>query len=342
MGSQKILIQSEFHYSAFSSNCYRGTRLKHLARIPLPDKARHISVDRPYIYVSTRERSITVYRIVPESESTYKIEKCFGDVQSRSTISHAVVEQPHNRLILLADLSSELTILGQPEPIPDSYFGVRPLFSSNMRYMLSRLEFSRFRPPWRYATGRDSFEYPEVLATSPSGAIIYLRILPETPAKLLTFLTRLVEYTKQAKEEAQGACLESPICVDPDKPKHALSEHMALISGKSQINLISDADRLMPIFPSDDAESKLLDMLTQPFWEVSRQEMHQHNQERNDQAERITLFVKLVEATKSDVERRESESQDCTGSQGGTDQMDLEEAIDWCVTWVADMVSTAF
>jgi hypothetical protein len=334
--------------------------LKLLARSEdLPDSPRHISVTQPYVYITTKDKSHVVYEVQRDEHSDtdeYKIRKYFGDAQNRPTVSHAVLNLPAGfhgeteeteRIIVLVDLNSQLSILRQPSSAPLE-IGARPILSAKLPRMISRLEATPFQPPWLVNTN-GPHNFPDILGTSPSGVVMHLRLLPEAPAKLLVFLMRLIEYTKQGKEKRRKPGIVQ-VCLDPDRPKYppqyagatssAANSNASMLVGDKNSDLVINANVMRPIFYKKHAKSEVINMLLHPSWEESLQDGVNTNEDRADQVQdRIALFLELVQGVKDyNDTRMDSVTIRVNQMQLENGHEDLNSAVAFCIEWVRKML----
>jgi hypothetical protein len=314
-----------------------------LARVHLPDTVRHLSVRAPYIYASTEEKSLSVYK-VEEQDGTFTIQKFFGDQYNRPTISHAIVDLPpgfqrhgelEQRLILLTDLNSRLTVLEQPSS-KGFVNAVAPVLETKLPRMLSRIDGTAFRPPWRQNS--TSRMFPDILGTSPSGALVHMRILPEVPAKLVAFICRLSDYTKQAEESRKKTWMNPmPICVNPDRPRYYRPENEFGSNQEFDLelshNLVSDGDKIMPLLLAEHAETELMKMIIQPAWETALHDLkYKPETVGNDENGRRIIFVDLVKRAREYIQVGEAKEDVMELEMG------LEEAVEWCVEWMRELL----
>jgi hypothetical protein len=313
-------------------------------------------------------KSLMAYSFTQDTPTTFKLANYFSDAAAKDAISHAIVDLPSgfngideksddlNRLVLLSDLDSQLTVLLQPETNP-VHLGTQPVLEVQMPHLISRIETAKFRPPWRVQNGAFSAalnKLPDLLGTSPSGALVHMRLLPEAPARLLTFLTRLVEYTMQAVEERVNTCMDPmPVCLNPDQPRHLRPELTVPLDVTINTSLIlpqvtdysrvasleSNADRLLPIFRSKYAKDKLRSMLIQPCWESQRTGEFQFRPEiaGNDREGRCVMFLSLVKSVKNWVNGIEKVDED-TEMEIDDEMNEMETALEWCVVFVKEVL----
>lgn len=136
-------------------------------KVPLRSTARHITIASPYVYVSTSENSLQVYRF-DKNALTYQQ----GDQVARSGISHIYI--PEKSMILATDTSGSLTGLGQP-PDRNIANALPTVFEAALPQAIVRLH-RIVRPAWcRLSVVSDSNE--SIIGTSTNGVITQIDIL---------------------------------------------------------------------------------------------------------------------------------------------------------------------
>jgi hypothetical protein len=322
-----------------------------------------------------------------DQDSTQGIEKLFGDIQARQTSTHLVIDISDkkdvsstfenttiNRVVLIADVTGGLTVLSHPtqnESNRTYRISHSPIVQTTLSRFLSRLSLAPVRPsflvshisPYRPSRSRiwplanllespplfasNAFVGPDILGSSPSGAMMHLRLLTRKAAELLKFLENLV-YWATVNGEGPGRRSVQSISIDPMRRVSA---------GQSQPgywpdNMAVNGDKLVK-FTVDGGIEALKEMLDIHDWEegLGMDEKFHAQRIGNDVVGRISRFITLVDSvlgphelnsgegheddTIEDVDNMESEGIDVP-SQKLRDKMAV--ASERCVLWLGEVL----
>ncbi|KAL1795728.1 hypothetical protein ACET3X_005952 [Alternaria dauci] len=169
----------------------------------------HVSVIRPFVYVSTLQHSHLCYKVVEAARpGTFEFVREFSDSGMRNCARHLVVDLPStkedssDRFVLVTDKKgSSVTGLYQP-PVP-TYSNASPtLFEACLPRTVIRLDRGDIRPPWRRAAGQiTGIVVDDIIGACTDGTIFTFSILAQ-PARLLL---RLIQNLIEIKATRSGA-----------------------------------------------------------------------------------------------------------------------------------------
>jgi hypothetical protein len=257
------------------------------------------------------------------------IEKYFGDIQGRQTsthlvldiqnkqqVTHSSVNTETSRIVLVADLDGGLTVLSHPskhDPNRSHRISRAPIIQTTLSRFLSRLAIAPARPSfltssqrssrrkiWPLANSQDSppppfasnaFIGPDIVGSSPSGALIHLHILTRQAAELLKYLENLVSWATLGSESpSSGSVL--PITIDPMR---RVAVGMAQ-AGFWPDDMAVNGDKLVP-FAVDGGIQVLEGILDTQEWELTlgRDEKAHSYRTGNDVVGRMSRFITLVD-----------------------------------------------
>ena len=203
------------------------------ARIELPDAARHVSAEPPYIYTTTVSKSFHVYCDVwrnpyfnqddvenvleiDGTEPPLVLKPFFGDGMARNSITHLTVPIPlvkshehdgmslasisespvKQKLLLITDRSATLAVL--PHPTTTSHqTGVQPLLQTTLPQCITRLAHAPVRPPWLSSIKSSGVLASNIIGTTVDGTVYSLTILDQPSRVLLKFLENLVLWHRE-------------------------------------------------------------------------------------------------------------------------------------------------
>lgn len=144
---------------------------------------RHITVEEPWIYVSTANESLAVFQY---DTATSKLIYRFGDQVARSGLHH--VNLPQHSLILAADMSGSVIGLWQPpQPRLDNSLGT--VFEAVLPNSITRLR--RMRPAIRHAKSLEDGD-EIIIGSSTDGTITQFTILTKG-WRMLRFMQNMAE-----------------------------------------------------------------------------------------------------------------------------------------------------
>ena len=163
----------------------------------------HVSVIRPFVYVSTLQHSHLCYKVVDAARpGTFEFVREFSDSGMRNCARHLVMELPNakdnssDRFVLLTDKkSSSITGLYQP-PVP-TYSNASPtLFEACLPRTVIRLDRGDIRPPWRRpnpAGKTTGVIVDDIIGACTDGTIFSFSILSQSARLLLRLVQNLIE-----------------------------------------------------------------------------------------------------------------------------------------------------
>ena len=111
-----------------------GPRSEASVQAQLRSPARHITIEQPYIYVSTAGDSLAVFR-----ENHDSLEYSFSDTVARQCLQHINIPYPRLRLIITADMGGSITGLWQPPHPPRIDGSLSTLFEASFPRAIVRL-----------------------------------------------------------------------------------------------------------------------------------------------------------------------------------------------------------
>ena len=154
-------------------------------RFEMRSPARHLTVREPYIYVSSTEESLMVFKI-DDKEFLYQ----YGDQVGRSGIHH--VHLPEHSLVMASDMERGIVGLWQP-PRKRIDNAMTAVFEATLPASMIRLRRVR-RPPW-YRNPLQEQGTHAVIGTSADGTIIQFDIIAQG-WHLLRFIQNMAERNK--------------------------------------------------------------------------------------------------------------------------------------------------
>jgi hypothetical protein len=271
-----------------------------------------VTTDESCIYVTGASKSLSVFRY-----NGNELTKLFGDEMARSATSHLIVDIPatipsqattssqtistKQRIILLASENNRLAAISSPQYKLDgtsAFINSRTLINTSLAYLVTRLSIAPLRPPWlQHIANPPGVIGPDIIGTSPAGALTHIRVLDTRASHLLKYLQNLVSYDNMGREAtrinasfprgAESIRFEAPI-IDPIPhiPSYYLGNYHAsggrissngTDSGEGlSVHNVGPLDpstfaidgNMIEVFVRENAEQKLLDMLQQATWET--------------------------------------------------------------------------
>ncbi|KAF1838911.1 hypothetical protein BDW02DRAFT_620079 [Decorospora gaudefroyi] len=178
---------------------------RQLGKTTLHSGGIHISVDQPFVYVSTLQHSHICYRVADAERSPgLDFRQEFTDSRQRECTHHLVVAipSPHNtpdvdKFVLVTDKkSSSISGLHQP-PTQTHRNASATLFEAHLPgRTVIRLARGSIRPPWRCQPTRSSIPgilTDDILGACTDGTIFAFSILSAPARHLLRLLQNLVQ-----------------------------------------------------------------------------------------------------------------------------------------------------
>ena len=153
---------------------------------PLLSNGRCVSVNEPYIYVSTDNDSLCVFRL-DTSTTPHTIVPVANDTERRSGITHLLL--PEHSLVIASSLPRTVTGHWHP-PNPQPNTSTTTLFKAILPGSITRLHFAPTPPPW---SPRSPSAPPSLLGSSADGSFYALDLLPEAELRLLRFVQEMAE-----------------------------------------------------------------------------------------------------------------------------------------------------
>jgi hypothetical protein len=163
----------------------------------------HVSVIRPFVYVSTLQHSHLCYKVVESARpGTFEFVREFSDSGMRNCARHLVIDLPNakdnssNRFVLLTDKKSS-SVTGLYQPPVMTYSNASPtLFEACLPRTVIRLDRGDIRPPWRRpnTTGQiTGIVVDDIIGACTDGTVFSLSILSQPAGLLLRLLQNLIE-----------------------------------------------------------------------------------------------------------------------------------------------------
>jgi hypothetical protein len=163
----------------------------------------HVSVIRPFVYVSTLQHSHLCYKVVDAARpGTFEFVREFSDSGMRNCARHLVMDLPNakdnssDRFVLLTDKkSSSVTGLYQPPVL--TYSNASPtLFEACLPRTVIRLDRGDIRPPWRRPNPAGKITgviVDDIIGACTDGTIYSFSILSQSARLLLRLVQNLIE-----------------------------------------------------------------------------------------------------------------------------------------------------
>jgi hypothetical protein len=187
----------------------------------MPSPGIHVSVNAPFVYVSTLSQSHICYEIVQRVDGPH-FEQVFIDSRERACTHHVVLDIPkvdgsigEDRIILFTDKRSS-SIAGlhhPPERILKNASDI--VFEACMPRTVIRLQRGDIRPPWRRpahptkASGNiDGILVDDLVGACSDGTIYAFSVLSEPARHLLRMLQNLIEVKRGRDPTAQDAMVK--------------------------------------------------------------------------------------------------------------------------------------
>jgi hypothetical protein len=171
----------------------------------LPSPGVHISVNKPFVYVSTLQHSHICYRIVDAAHSDgLDFRQEFTDSRHRECTQHFVMDLPHtddehqvDKLVFFTDKKSgSVTGLHQP-PVPIYSNSSATLFEACLPRTVVRLDRGDIRPPWRRPNTPSGkvvgVLVDDIIGACTDGTIYSFSILSQSSRYLLRLIQNLIE-----------------------------------------------------------------------------------------------------------------------------------------------------
>ncbi|KAH8725580.1 mono-functional DNA-alkylating methyl methanesulfonate N-term-domain-containing protein [Phaeosphaeriaceae sp. PMI808] len=181
-------------------------RLKRRGLIELQSPGVHITVNAPFVYVSTLQHSHICYEIVKGSRlGTYEFRKVFSDSRERNCSSHLVLDInydddniPKPDTIVLATDKKSSSIVGLYHPPERTYNSASPtIFEACLPRTVVRIQNGDIRPPWRRPSHPShtptGILNNDIIGTCSDGTIYAFSILSPPARHLLRLLQNLIQ-----------------------------------------------------------------------------------------------------------------------------------------------------
>ena len=163
----------------------------------------HVSVIRPFVYVSTLQHSHLCYKVVESARpGTFEFVREFSDSGMRNCARHLVIDLPNakdnssNRFVLLTDKKSS-SVTGLYQPPVMTYSNASPtLFEACLPRTVIRLDRGDIRPPWRRPNTAGQITgiiVDDIIGACTDGTVFSLSILSQPAGLLLRLLQNLIE-----------------------------------------------------------------------------------------------------------------------------------------------------
>jgi hypothetical protein len=171
----------------------------------------HVSVIRPFVYVSTLQHSHLCFKVVDtEGAGTFEFVREFSDSGMRNCARHLAMDLPNkagdnnDRFVLLTDKKSS-SVAGLYQPPLLTYSNASPtLFEACLPRAVIRLDRGNIRPPWRRPNSAGKISgviVDDIIGGCTDGTIFSFSIL-SLPARLLL---RLIQNLIEVKADRSGA-----------------------------------------------------------------------------------------------------------------------------------------
>ncbi|KAF2668793.1 hypothetical protein BT63DRAFT_285589 [Microthyrium microscopicum] len=379
-----VLDKDELSIYSLNKDEHGAIKWNRCAAISLQDIPRTITAKAPNLYVTTATKSIMVYTYIEDTtiagRPSGKLIKAFGDEMGRPTAAHLVLplnnttnfslshsQQPLSQqpslasasIILLASDDSTLAIIDHP-PTPASDHPILPLgattlLKTDVPQPISKLAIATNRPPWLLDSANPpGILGPDILGTSPDGALRHMRVLSAPATHLLQFLAGLLAYTQigyraessldQGPDVNLGSreqILDAPTIdpahqilneslateyADPTSTGAGLATAMTL---PTRTDRAIDGDTLAWLRHVD-GPAKLREMLTQLTWEVlvagtAKYEVTMTaNRVLNSREKRMGRFIALVNLVLGPPAERRHGAQRNGDASAGADEMEVD------------------
>ena len=192
-----------------------GPKSEAAVKAQLRSPARHITIEVPYIYVSTAGDSLAVFR-----EKHDSFEYCFSDTVARQCLHHINIPYSSLRLIITADMGGSITGLWQPPYPPRIDSSLSTLFEASLPQATIRLQAVTL-PTWLCngnavgdsgATEKAEQEWLSgqrlLIGTSACGAATQHMLLQPHRWPFLRFLQNLAERSPIIKPFRDGPTMQ--------------------------------------------------------------------------------------------------------------------------------------
>lgn len=192
--------------------------------IELPSDGVHLSVSRPFAYVSTARHSHVCYEVKDFNTDGNPFERVFTDSRSRTSVYHAVIplelahlgleqtspispssssrmdidsgERQQNKpttIVVLSDKGCNVTgLLHPPQRMNKS--DTHTLFEASLPRTVTRLHQANIRPPWRrpYSGAPAGILCDDLVGSCTDGTIYSFSVLSDSAFILLKLIQNLV------------------------------------------------------------------------------------------------------------------------------------------------------
>ncbi|KAJ6283454.1 mono-functional DNA-alkylating methyl methanesulfonate N-term-domain-containing protein [Bipolaris maydis] len=174
------------------------------AWIELPSPGIHVSVERPYVYVSTLQHSHMCFQLVDRDRpGVFVFIPRFSDSGVRNCSRHLVMDVPNvseenrkDRFVLVTDKkSSSVTALYHPPEYTYSNAS-ETLFEACLPRAVVRIDRGDIRPPWRRANPSSKIAgvlADDIFGACTDGTIFAFSILSQSSRYLLRLVQNLIE-----------------------------------------------------------------------------------------------------------------------------------------------------
>ena len=182
-GSNSLLYScgNELFLQTLSTNSNSsGWKFQDCSKFALFSQVRHISICEPFVYVSTSDKSLLIFKVKEK-----KLVLHFNDDFARDNLFHLVI--PRRSLILTSQTRQMITGLWQPAEAEDTA-SVKTVFQAALPGSITR--FRRIDPlTWKQGSHFESSDI--AVASMTDGSLFQLNILDEDAWRLLAFIQML-------------------------------------------------------------------------------------------------------------------------------------------------------
>ncbi|EUC35054.1 hypothetical protein COCCADRAFT_91798 [Bipolaris zeicola 26-R-13] len=183
--------------------CEDDGRWTQCAWIELPSPGIHVSVERPYVYVSTLQHSHMCFQLVDRDRpGVFVFIPRFSDSGVRNCSRHLVMDVPsvsdekRDRFVLVTDKKSS-SVAALYHPPEHTYSNAsETLFEACLPRAVVRIDRGDIRPPWRRANHSGKIAgvlADDVFGACTDGTIFAFSILSQSSRHLLRLVQNLIE-----------------------------------------------------------------------------------------------------------------------------------------------------
>lgn len=142
----------------------------------------HLSVREPFVYVTTSQDSVSVFRV----EANALVPQC-SDEAGRSGSYHLLL--PEHSLVLASDTGSTVRGLWQA-PAPPINNSFRTLFEAVLPGRIRKLSRAAINPPW---LTKYDVDHSAIVGSGMDGSLYQFHVVDEAKWRLLRFLQHMAE-----------------------------------------------------------------------------------------------------------------------------------------------------